>query len=405
MRHDDVVVVAACRTAQGDFGGALRDIPAADLAAAVIREAISRSGISPDQVDAVVMGQVYQTSEALNIARFAVLQDGQPVAIPGFSVQMACCSGLEAVNLGAHEILSGHAEVVVAGGVENMSRVPYLLNGHRWGAKRGHGALIDMLEESSWSASASRYGRLNMGLAAEHIAKQYDITRSEQDQYALKSHQRAMAAITAGYYREEIVPVQIPQAQTSRQFAADEHPRPDASLAALARLRPSFAQDGSVTAGNASSLSDGAAALVLVSGAMAKRHGLAELGRIVGTARVGVHPLELGMSPAPAAERALDRAQIAIRDVDAWEINEAFASVVLASARVLGVPLDNVNVNGGGIALGHPVGCSGARILVSLLYDMRRRDLLTGVATVGGGGGVAVATVVQRSPTPTERKA
>ncbi|PSR32031.1 MAG: acetyl-CoA C-acyltransferase [Sulfobacillus benefaciens] len=397
MINDDVVVVSACRTAQGNFGGSLRDVPAATLAATVMREAIRRAGISADQVDTAIMGQVYQTSEALNIARFSVLQEGLPVTIPGFSVQMACCSGLEAVNLGVQEIRNQGAEVVLVGGVENMSRVPYLVNGHRWGAKRGHGELVDMLEESSWSASSSRYGQLNMGLAAEHIATQYGITREAQDQFALTSHQRAIAAKTRGYYRPEIVPVDIPHGTKTHSFAEDEHPREDASLESLGRLRPSFLATGTVTAGNASSLSDGAAALILMSGRMASRLHVANMARIVGTARVGVHPLDLCMSPAPAAKKALERANVPIRKVDLWEINEAFAAVVLASAHELEVPLDMIDVNGGGIAMGHPVGCSGARILVSLVHEMQRRSAVTGVATVGGGGGVAVATVVQRN--------
>ncbi len=397
MINDDVVVVSACRTAQGNFGGSLRDAPAASLAATVMREAIRRAGISADQVDVAIMGQVYQTSEALNIARFSVLQEGLPVTIPGFSVQMACCSGLEAVNLGVQEIRNQNAEVVLVGGVENMSRAPYLVNDHRWGARRGPGTLVDMLEESSWSASSSRYGPLNMGLAAEHIATQYGITRDAQDQFALTSHQRAIAAMSRGDYRSEIVPIEIPQRKTSRLFAEDEHPREAASLESLSRLRPSFLETGSVTAGNASSLSDGAAALILMAGGLASRLHLTVLGRIVGTARVGVHPLDLCMSPAPAAGKALERANIPIRTVDLWEINEAFAAVVLASAHELEVPLDTINVNGGGIAMGHPVGCSGARILVSLVHEMQQRSAATGVATVGGGGGVAVATVVQRA--------
>lgn len=391
----EVVILAACRTAQGSFGGALRDVPAHELGKLVIAEAIRRAGVPPERIDGAAVGQVYQTSQALNIARYCVLDAGLPVTIPAYSINTACCSGLEAVAAGVREIALGEAVCFVAAGVENMSAVPFLLHGHRWGTRRGHSELIDQFEESTWSASTYRYGRFNMGMAAEHVARVYGLSREEQDDYALRSHQLAVQAIDAGRFRAEIVPVPVPTRRGEVLFDTDEHPRRDASLEQLRRLRPAFAEGGTVTAGNASGVNDGAAAVVLADAAWARELGLRPLARIRSTARIAVDPRMICMSPGPAAAQALARAGLQVADVGLWELNEAFAAVVLAGQRDLGMAPERVNVLGGGISLGHPVGCSGCRTLVTLVHELRRRREQFGVCSIGGGGGIGSAAVVE----------
>ncbi|MFO1284264.1 MAG: thiolase family protein [Burkholderiales bacterium] len=391
----DVVLVAGCRTAQGTFGGTLRDVTAHELARVVLVETIARSGVDAAQVDVVTAGQVYQTSQALNIGRFCALEAGLPFSVTGVATNVACGSSLEAISMAYREIALGEAEVAVAIGTESMSGTPYLLHGHRWGLRRGHGEVVDMFEESTWSASTYRYGRFNMGMAADHVAKQYGLTRAEQDEYALRSHRLAVRAIDEGRFAAEIVPVSVPSRKGTVEFRVDEHPRRDTDLASLAKLKSTFGDDGTVTAGNASGVSDGAAAVMLMSADKAKALGLAPWARIRSTARVGVDPRMLCMSPGPAAKLALDRAGLRVGDIGWWEINEAFSSVVLASCRDLGLPLDRVNPLGGGIALGHPVGCSGARIVVTMMHAMRREGVRYGMATIGAGGGIGVAAVLE----------
>ena len=392
----DVVLVAGCRTAQGTFGGTLRDVPAHELARVTLVETIARSGVDAADVDLVIAGQVYQTSQALNIGRYCALEAGLPFSVTGVGVNEACGSSLEAFNAGYREIALGEADAVVAIGTESMSGTPYLLHGHRWGLRRGHGEVVDMFEESTWSASTYRYGRFNMGMAADHVAKQYGLGRGEQDEYALRSHRLAAAAIDAGRFAEEIVPVPVPGRKGATiDFRVDEHVRRDTDLAQLARLKATFGEGGTVTAGNASGVSDGAAAVMLMSADAARARGLAPFARVRSTARVGVDPRMLCMSPAPAAKLALQRAGLEVADIGWWEINEAFSSVVLASCRDLGLGLDRVNPLGGGIALGHPVGCSGARILVTMMHGMRRTGTRYGLATIGSGGGIGVAAVLE----------
>lgn len=391
----EVVVVAGCRTAQGTFGGTLRDVPAHVLVQTPLLEVVKRAGVPASEVDNVIIGQVYQTSQALNIGRYCALEAGFPFEVTGTAVNAACGSSLEAFNCGAREIAQGDADVVIVAGTESMSGVPFLLHGHRWGTRRGNSEVVDQFEESTWSASTYRYGRFNMGMAADHVAKVYGISRREQDEYALRSHRLAVAASDAGHFRDEIVPITVKSRKGDVQFVVDEHPRRECSLESLSSLAPTFGADGTVTAGSASGVSDGAAAVMLMSREKADALGVKPLARVLSTARVGVDPRLICMSPGPAARVALERAGLEAADIGWWEINEAFSSVVLSSCREIGIPLDRVNPLGGGIALGHPVGCSGARTMVTMVHAMRRTGAHYGMATIGAGGGMGVAAVVE----------
>ncbi|MBP6564042.1 MAG: thiolase family protein [Burkholderiales bacterium] len=391
----EVVVVAGCRTAQGTFGGTLREVPAHELVRTPLQQVVARAGVPAEVIDNVIVGQVYQTSQALNIGRFCALEAGFPFSVSGTAVNAACGSSLEAFNCAVREIAQGDADVVIAAGTESMSGVPFLLHGHRWGTRRGNSEVVDQFEESTWSASTYRYGRFNMGMAADHVAKVYSISRREQDEYALRSHLLAVRAIDGGLFRDEIVPLTVKTRKSEIAFVEDEHPRRDCSLESLTKLAPTFGEDGTVTAGSASGVSDGAAAAMLMSREKADALGVKPLARVLSTARVGVDPRLICMSPAPAARVALERAGLRPGDIGWWEINEAFSSVVLSSCRELGIGLDRVNPLGGGIALGHPVGCSGVRTMVTMLYAMRRTGTRYGMATIGAGGGMGVAALVE----------
>lgn len=391
----EVVVVAGCRTAQGTFGGTLREVPAHELVRTPLQQVVARAGVPAEVIDNVIVGQVYQTSQALNIGRFCALEAGFPFSVSGTAVNAACGSSLEAFNCAVREIAQGDADVVIAAGTESMSGVPFLLHGHRWGTRRGNSEVVDQFEESTWSASTYRYGRFNMGMAADHVAKVYSISRREQDEYALRSHLLAVKAIDGGLFRDEIVPLTVKTRKSEIAFVEDEHPRRDCSLESLTKLAPTFGEDGTVTAGSASGVSDGAAAAMLMSREKADALGVKPLARVLSTARVGVDPRLICMSPAPAARVALERAGLRPGDIGWWEINEAFSSVVLSSCRELGIGLDRVNPLGGGIALGHPVGCSGVRTMVTMLYAMRRTGTRYGMATIGAGGGMGVAALVE----------
>lgn len=393
----EVVLVAGCRTAQGTFGGTLRDVPAHDLASKTIREVVRRSGIDPGEIDNVIVGQVYQSSQALNIGRFCALEADLPFSVTGSAVNAACCSSLEAFNSAVREIAYGDSDVTIAVGTESMSGAPFLLHGHRWGTRRGNSEVVDQFEESTWSASTYRFGKFSMGMAADHVARVYEISRAEQDEYALRSHELAVRAIESGLFEDEIVPITFDGRKGPITFARDEHPRRDTTMAALSRLSPSFGKDGTVTAGNASGVSDGAAAVMLMTREKAEALGLRPFARVRSTARFGVDPRMICMSPGPAAKVALDRIGVAPAEVGWWEINEAFASVVLSSCRELGIGLENVNPLGGGIALGHPVGCSGVRTIVTMMYAMRRTGTRIGVSSIGGGGGIGTAAVLELS--------
>ena len=393
---NEVVIVSAVRTAGGRIGGSLKDVPPEDLATIVIRAAMEQAGVEPEAVDEVIIGQAKQSADAANLARVAALRAGLPVEVPAYTVMRQCGSGLQAVNNGAQAIMCGLADIVVAGGTESMSNAPYYLRGARFGYGAGNAVLVDSNTESQpRSQPCEVYGNLTMGLTAENVAEKYAITREDQDRFALASQEKALAAIAAGRFADEIVPVEVPQRKGAPLlFATDEHPR-RTSLEALAELPAVFKDGGSVTAGNSSGRNDGAACLVLMSAAEARRRGAKPLGIIRSQAVAGVPPEIMGIGPAPASRKALATAGLTLGDIGLVELNEAFAAQSLAVIKELGLDEARVNVNGGAIALGHPLGCSGARILTTLLYEMQRRGTRYGLATLCIAGGQGIATVVE----------
>jgi len=378
----------------GSFGGTLKDTPAVDLGALVIGETLKQAGLRRGDVDEVIMGHVLQAGLGQNTARQAAVRAGLPHETPCLTINKVCGSGLKAVMLGAQSILLGEAEVVLAGGMENMSRSPYLLNEARFGLRMGHGQAVDsMITDGLWCA----FNDIHMGMTAENIALEYGITREEQDAFALGSQEKAVAAIDGGRFAAEVVPVRIPQRKGEPLvFAVDEFPRRGTTLEALARLKPAFKKDGTVTAGNASGINDGAACLLLMPARRAAAAGLTPLAVIRSSASAGVDPRIMGTGPIPATRKALERAGLTVADMDLIEANEAFAAQALAVAGELQFPMKKVNVNGGAIALGHPIGASGARIFVTLLHEMARREARYGLATLCIGGGQGVAMVVER---------
>jgi acetyl-CoA C-acetyltransferase len=394
MNNDfEPVILSACRTPIGSFGGRLKDLSAVDLAAVVIREAIARARVTPAEVGDVVLGCVLQAGAGMNVARQAALKAGLPIEVPGETVNRVCGSGLQAVVHAVEAIRVGYVDTIVAGGTESMSNAPYLLKGARWGYRMGHGELIDsMLFEGLTCAIES----CHMGVTAEEIATRYKISRADQDGFAAQSQQRAERALEDGSFRAEVVPVEVPQRTGAPvRVDTDEYPRPGTTAEKLAGLRPAFKKDGSVTAGNASGVNDGAAALVVTTAEKAKKSGTAPLARILSYASTGVEPRMMGMGPVPAVRTALDRARLKIGDVDLFELNEAFAAQSLAVTRELGLDPLKVNIQGGAIALGHPIGASGARILTTLVYALRARKLRYGVAALCVGGGMGIAMTVE----------
>ncbi|KAF1054339.1 MAG: Acetyl-CoA acetyltransferase [Stenotrophomonas maltophilia] len=387
----DVVIVAAVRTAVGSFQGSLGNIPAHELGAIVIRALLERSGMAAEAVDEVILGQVLTAGAGQNPARQASIAAGLPVGVPALTLNKVCGSGLKALMLGAQAIRCGDAEVVIAGGQENMSLSPYVLPKARTGLRMGHAQLQDsMIVDGLWDA----FNDYHMGITAENLAERYAISREAQDAFAAASQAKAVAAIEAGRFRDEIVPVEIPQRKGEPlRFDTDEQPRAGTTAESLAKLKPAFRKDGSVTAGNASSLNDGAAAVLLMSAAKARQLGLPVLARIQAYASSGVDPAIMGIGPVSATRRCLEKAGWALADLDLLEANEAFAAQALAVGQELDWNAERVNVNGGAIALGHPIGASGCRVLVSLLHEMLRRDAKKGLATlcIGGGQGVALA--------------
>jgi acetyl-CoA C-acetyltransferase len=389
------ILVSAARTAIGTFGGALKDIPVSELGRIAIEGAIDRAGLDRADVDEVIMGNVLQAGAGMNTARQSAIAAGLPDSVPSFTVNKVCGSGLKAVTLAAQAIAAGDADLVVAGGMESMSRAPYLLKEARWGYRLGNGELVDsMLSEGLTCAMAS----CHMGITAENVAEMCGVTREAQDDFSAESQRRAASAIAEGRFEDEIVPVMLPQKKGEPlAFKIDEYPRAGTTAEALARLRPAFKkQDGTVTAGNASGLNDGAAALVVASEERARLMELAPMAKVVSYASAGVDPRYMGLGPVPAVERALEKANLAIEDIDLFELNEAFAAQSLAVLAKLGVDGSRVNVNGGAIALGHPIGASGARILVTLLYEMKRRDVKRGLAALCIGGGQGIALIIER---------
>ncbi len=389
------VVLGAVRTAIGNFGGALKDVPAVELAAQVIREALGRAGVEPGHVEEVIMGNVLQAGVGQNLARQAAIKAGIPVEVPSLTINKVCGSGLKAVTLAAQAIACGDAEIVVAGGSESMSGAPFLLRGARWGYRLGHAEVLDSMLVDGLTCAMT--DSCHMGITAENIAARYGIAREAQDAFAACSQQRAERAITAGRFKEEIVGVPVPGRKGEvTEFSTDEYPRAGATAEGLAKLRPAFRKDGTVTAGNASGINDGAAALVLASERRAAKLGREPLAALRAYASAGVEPAVMGLGPIPAVRKALERAGWSKDDVELLELNEAFAVQSLAVLKELELDSNRVNVNGGAIALGHPIGASGARILTTLLYEMRRRNARRGLAALCIGGGQGIAAVVER---------
>ena len=390
----EVVIVSAVRTAIGSFGGSLKDIPAAELGSIVIKEAVNRAGIKPELVEEVVMGNVIQAGQGQNVARQAAVKAGLPVEVPAMTINKVCGSGLRCVALAAQMIKAGDCDVVIAGGMENMSSAPYAMPGARWGQRMGDGKMVDtMIKDALWDA----FNDYHMGVTAENIAKQWGLTREMQDEFAVNSQLKAEKAIKEGKFVDEIVPVVIPQRKGEpKVFNQDEFPRFGSTIEKMAKLRPAFIKDGTVTAANASGINDGAAAFVVMSAEKAQELGVKPMAKIVSYGSKGLDPAIMGYGPFHATKKALEVAGLTVEDMDLIEANEAFAAQSLAVAKDLNFDMEKVNVNGGAIALGHPVGASGARILVTLLHEMEKRDAKKGLATLCIGGGMGTALVVER---------
>jgi len=389
------VIVSATRTAVGKFGGSLKDIPAYDLGAIVIREAVKRADIDPASVDEVIMGNVLTTAQGQNPARQAAMKAGIPKEVPAYTVNKVCASGLKAVAIGAQSIKAGDNDIVIAGGQENMSWAPYAVPSARWGARMNAVQMVDcMVYDGLWE----KFNDYHMGITAENIAAKYGISREEQDVFTVETENKAEKAIKDGLFKDEIVPVPVPQRKGDPiLFDTDEFPSLGTTLEKIAKLRPAFKKDGTVTAANASGINDGAAAFVLMSEEKAVELGKTPIGTIISYASGGVDPAFMGMGPIPAVKKALERAGLDVGDIDYWELNEAFASQALACIRELKIDPAKINHHGGAVALGHPIGASGARILVTMMYEMKRIDAKLGCATLCIGGGQGHALIVQRT--------
>ena len=391
----EIVIASACRTAIGTFGGTLKDVPAAELGAIVVKEAVKRADIKPEMVDEVIFGNVLQAGLGQNIARQVTLKAGLPIETTAMTINIVCGSGLKSVALAANQILAGESEIVVCGGTENMSAAPYAVPSARWGARMNNSKMIDvMVNDGLWDA----FNQYHMGITAENVAEKYGITREMQDEFAVASQSKAEAAIKAGKFKDEIVPVVIHGKKGDTVFDTDEHPKFGTTIEKVAKLKPAFKRDGgTVTAANASGINDSAAALVVMSKEKADELGIKPLATIVSYATGGVDPSIMGVGPVPAVTKAMARANMTIDDIDLVEANEAFAAQSLAVAQDLKFDMSKVNVNGGAIALGHPIGASGARILVTLLYELQKReDAHTGLATLCIGGGQGQALIVKK---------
>jgi acetyl-CoA C-acetyltransferase len=390
---NEVVIVAAGRTAVGKFGGTLAKVAAADLGAHVIKHLLAKTGIAPDLVSEVILGQVLTAGVGQNPARQAVIKAGLPDMVPGMTINKVCGSGLKATHLAAQAILAGDAEIVIAGGQENMSASPHVLNGSRDGFRMGDAKLVDtMIVDGLWDA----YNQYHMGITAENVAKKYGVSRQEQDEFATASQNKAEAAQKAGKFKDEIIPLEIPSKKGAIVFDSDEFIKPGVTVESLAGLRPAFDKAGTVTAGNASGLNDGAAAVIMMSAKKADQLGLKPLARIKAYSSAGVDPTIMGMGPVPASQLCLKKAGWSHSDLDLMEINEAFAAQAIGVNKEMGWDTSKINVNGGAIAIGHPIGASGARILVTLLHEMQKRDAKKGLASLCIGGGMGVALAIER---------
>jgi len=389
----EVVIVSGVRTPTGGFGGTLSTIPAPQLGAIVVKEALKRAGITGDMVDEVIIGTHFQAGIKANSARQAALYAGIPEEVPAWTPNKNCGTGLKAINVAAQSIMVGDNEIVVAGGCETMSDIPYLLKKARFGYRMGHGELLDGM---LYDGLIDPFMNYHMGITAENVAEKCGITREMQDEFAYRSHVLASQASKAGYFKEEIVPVTVTKKKETIEFTEDETIRHDISLEKLAKLRPAFKEGGTVTAGNASGINDGAAAVVMMSKEKAQELGLKPRLKIVAQASAGVHPSIMGYAPVPAINKLLQKAGLTKDDIDLFEINEAFAAQAVACVKDLGLDMDKVNVNGGAIALGHPVGCTGARLIVSIMHELERRQAKRGVVALCIGGGQGIATLVER---------
>lgn len=390
----EVVIVSAARTAIGAFGGAFTDVSVVDLGATVIRGVMERIQLDPKEVDDVIMGVVLQAGNGQNPTRQAALKAGLGIDVPAMSINKLCGSGMKAIHLAAQEIMLGDAEVVIAGGMENMTQAPYLLKNARYGYRMGHGEMMDSMISDGLTCAINHY---HMGITAENLAEQYGIRREEQDAFSALSQERAVAAIEAGRFQDEIIPVFIPQRKGEPLVVdTDEYPKQGTTIESLGKLRPAFKKDGTVTAGNASGINDGAAAVVVMSLEKAQGLGLKPLAKIVSMASAAVEPSIMGIGPVPAVRQALAKAKLNMDEIELVEFNEAFAVQSLAVLKELPFRPEIVNVNGGAIALGHPIGASGARIIVTLLHEMEKRDLKRGLASLCVGGGMGVATIIER---------
>ena len=395
----DIYVISCCRTAIGSFGGSLKDVPATKLGSIVVKDALNRAGIAPENVDEVMFGCILTTGLGQNVARQVAMGAGIPVEVPAYTVGMVCGSGMKSVIEGARAIACGDADIIVAGGTENMSAAPYAMPSARYGARMGNASMIDtMINDGLWDA----YNNYHMGTTAENICEQWGLTREELDQFAAASQAKAAAAQEAGKFDAEITPVTIKVKRQDVEFNKDEYPRASTNMESLTKLRGAFAlADGGkgekVTAGNASGINDGAAAIIIASGEAVEKYGLKPMAKLVGWGQGGVDPTIMGVGPVPASKQAMEKAGVTIGDIDLIEANEAFAAQSLAVARDLGFDMEKVNVNGGAIAVGHPVGASGARIIVTLLHEMQKRDDANkGLATLCIGGGMGVSTIFEK---------
>ena len=390
----EVVIASAARTPIGSFGGSLTPFGAVDLGAIAAAEAIKRAGITPADVDQVIMGAVLTAAQGQNVARQAAIKAGLPETTPAMTLNMVCGSGLRAISLAAQVVMSGESDIVLAGGAESMTNAVYALKKARYGYRMGNDQLVDtMIQDGLWDI----FNDYHMGITAENIAEQWNITRQEQDEFAAESQRRAVAAVEGGVFDEEIVPVAIPQRKGDPvMFARDEYPRAGTTTETLAKLKPAFKKDGTVTAGNASGINDGAAMLVVMSREKADQLGIKPLAKIVGLGSAGVDPKIMGYGPVPATRKALAMAGLEVKDLDLVEANEAFAAQSLSVVRDLGLDLQKTNVSGGAIALGHPIGASGARIATTLLYGMKRLDARYGLATLCIGGGMGTAVIFEK---------
>ncbi len=389
----DVVIASIVRTPVGTFGGALKDVSAVDLGVIVVREALKRAGLASQQVENVILGNVLQAGLGQNTARQVLIYAGIPHEVPAMTINKVCASGLRSISMAAQIIKAGDAEIIVAGGIENMSASPFALPKARWGFRMGDDKIVDiMIKDGLWDA----FNQYHMGITAENVAERWKLTREELDQFSLASQTKAEAAIKSGRFKDEIVPVVIKDKKGEKIFDTDEHPRFGTTLEALSKLKPSFKKDGMVTAGNASGINDGAAAAVVMSADKAKELGIKPLCRIASYASAGVDPAIMGTGPIPASRKALAKAGWKVQDLDLIEANEAFASQAVVVNKEMGWDISRVNVNGGAIAIGHPIGASGARILTTLIHEMIKRDARKGIATLCIGGGQGCAVTVER---------